>query len=395
MLRRAALLAAIAALAACLLLPACRGAVSDAVSIATNPSGTTAARVLARRGAAYAANPAQLQRDARAFREAFEQIMQALQRAAGGEWGRDEAETPEPKKYVKYTQNYKSRAMVDFDQGLVTVETVDQETPRDSLHTAIVTTLLTPDDPRAVDLFSSEPVKLGDTPYLLGEVKDHDDKDIRWEWRAGRYADWLLANRLDRREVRGGETTARRVTFPMVEDHVSVRAAKYDPLVRKNAERWGVSRNLIYSIMRVESNFNPYAVSHAPAFGLMQVVPTTAGADVYRHLHGHAGIPGEDELLRPETNILYGTAYLNLLDTRYLDGVAHPVSREYAVISGYNGGAGSVLRMFASTHERAFSRINALDPDEVYRKLRHDHPYAETRRYLWKVVQARKEFVRP
>lgn len=60
------------------------------------------------------------------------------------------------------------------------METVDDKDPRSSLKNAIVTTLLTPDDPRAVDLFSDKSVTLSSArePYLLGLVQDQRGKAI-------------------------------------------------------------------------------------------------------------------------------------------------------------------------------------------------------------------------
>jgi membrane-bound lytic murein transglycosylase C len=363
----------------------------DAVRIARaaatgNPAA--AAEALARdKAIGYATNPAAIGSDLKNFQKLVETFVKAVT----GVWGEKDARVPEPKQYVKYTQNYLSRASVDFDAGVVTVETVDQETPEKSLRNAIVTTLLTPGDPRAVDLYSAKTVKLGDTPFLLGEVKDADGHDIRWEWRAGRYADHLIGTALKTRKVKG--KTARSVTFPMVRDHLNIRAAKYRELVEGAAERFDISRNLIYAIMVVESDFNPFAVSSAMAVGLMQVVPATAGSDVYRFLNNKAGEPTREFLFEPPHNVTYGTAYLHLLDTRFLGEVKDPVSREYCVIAGYNGGAGSVLRTFDKDRTRAARKINGLPPGEVYETLRANLPHAETRRYLGKVLEAKKQFV--
>lgn len=363
---------------------------SDAVRIvqaAATGNVAGAAEGFARsKATSYAMNPMSLVSDVKRFGE----IIEAFRKAVSGEWG-DDVQGPQPKVYVKYTQAFKSRAIVNFDQGFVRVETVDGKTPKKSLREAIVTALLTPDDPRALDLYDAGAVTLGGVPFLLNEVLDHEGKHIRWEWRAGRYADHLLETALKQRSEDGRTVTY--VQFPMVSDHLHIRARKYKALVENAAHRFGVSRNLVYAIMKVESDFNPFAVSHAMAVGLMQVVPATAGGDVYRYLNGKKGRPTVNQLFEAPTNITYGTCYLHLLQSRYLSGVADPVSREYCVIAGYNGGAGNVLRTFDSNRKKAYAAINGMKPGDLYRKLRSDLPYAETRRYLKKVMAAKKEFV--
>ncbi|WP_250645456.1 membrane-bound lytic murein transglycosylase MltC [Salidesulfovibrio onnuriiensis] len=357
--------------------------------VAASGDPVAAAQSLATsKATSYAMNPKALERDLKAFKSLLEKFIKAV----GGEWGTDDVELPSTKRYVKYTQNYRSRALVDFDTGMVTVETVDTKNPRKSLREAIVITLLTPSDPRAVDLYSSKPVELGETPFLLGEVLDQDDKQIRWEWRAGRFADHLVADKIRTRTSDSGKTV-HYVGIPMVRDHLHVRAAKYRTYVQAAAERFKISRNLIYAIMKVESDFNPFAVSSAMAIGLMQVVQKTAGGDVYRMLHGKQGYPSRQALFTPSTNITYGSGYLYLLQYRYLAGVNDPVSREYCVIAGYNGGAGGVLRAFHKDKSIAAQRINSMNPAQVYEKLRKDLPYDETKRYLYKVLNAKKEFV--
>ena len=145
--------------------------------------------------------------------------------------------------------------------------------------------------------------------------------------------------------------------------------------------------------MKVESDFNPYAVSTAPAFGLMQIVPDTAGSDVYRFLNKREGIPSRKFLFVPENNIQYGTIYLHLLQYKYLAEIQNPVSREYCTIAAYNGGPEGVLTTFDRDASGAPHRINSLSPMKVYDTLRQKLPHSETRRYLVKVLDAKKSFV--
>jgi len=362
--------------------------------IAATGDIASAQQMAAARAVRYATDPKALQRDILRFEKDFKKLMETFRKAVEVVWGTKEVKEPKPKIYVKYTQNYLSRASVDFDQGVITVETLDQKAPVESLKTAITTTLLTPDDPRAVDLYSAKTITLGEVPFLYGEVKDHEGEDIRWSWRAERFADYLVENTLQTRTIEnGGRTqTIHYVTIAMVRDHLQVRAQKYKPVVERFAKEFSVSKNLVYAIMKTESDFNPYAVSNAPAFGLMQIVPATAGQDVSKFLN-KSDLPDREFLFNPANNIQYGTAYLHLLNHKYLNDIQNPVSREYCVIAAYNTGAGNVLRTFDRNRDLAPESINRLDPLEVFNTLRRKLPYDEARRYLAKVMDAKKDFV--
>jgi len=363
--------------------------------IAVTGDVISAQRMAAEKAVRYAANPKALERDIQRLQRDSARLVEGFRKTVGGVWGEEEIKEPTPREYVKYTQNYLSRASVDFDRGEIIVETLDRGKPLKSLKSAIVTTLLTPDDPRAVDIYSARIVELGKMPFLHGEVVDHQSTDIRWSWRAGLFADYLIKNGLRTRQIKTGDGTKeiRYVVIPMVKDHREVRALKYRPLVERFARDFAISPNLVYAIIKTESDFNPYAVSRAPAFGLMQVVPATAGQDVHRFLKGAGGLPSREFLMRPEDNIRYGTAYLHLLQDRYLSRIRDPVSREYCVIAAYNAGAGNVLRTFDPDRERAQDRINALGPLQVFAALRTGLPSDEARRYLVKVMEAKRQFV--
>lgn len=139
--------------------------------------------------------------------------------------------------------------------------------------------------------------------------------------------------------------------------------------------------------------FNPYAVSYVPAFGLMQIVPTTAGVEGYERAYGYKHIPSKEFLFVPKNNINIGTAYLNVLYYRYLYKIKNPLSREYMMIAAYNSGIGNVLKVFSIRRDRAIAIANSLTPKEVYYRLTHRLPTSEGRNYLPKVLKNRNKFV--
>ncbi len=141
-----------------------------------------------------------------------------------------------------------------------------------------------------------------------------------------------------------------------------VYPVKYQEYVEKAAEEYGLDRYLVYSVIKVESNFDPAAISNAGAKGLMQLMDKTAAECNTKGKFGY-NIP--DDLYEPEKNIKLGCFYLSYLMNTYED-------MELAV-TAYNGGTGNVKKWLKddnlSDGEGGLSHI----------------PYSETKMYVEKV----------
>ena len=83
------------------------------------------------------------------------------------------------------------------------------------------------------------------------------------------------------------------------------RFSRYDSYIAEAARRYGVPFSLIKAIIKVESNFDPDAVSRAGARGLMQIMPNTARA------------LGVKDCFDPRENILGGARYFRGLLVRF------------------------------------------------------------------------------
>lgn len=320
----------------------------------------------------------------------LEITLQKLSQIVESLWGKDNGQVASKKKYVKYTNRYQSKAQVDFELGVITVETIAQKQPLHYLKQAIVTALLTSENPAYTDIFSDESPTITGTPYLLGQVLDHDEKPIAYQWRANRFAEYLLKTQLQKHQIKN--KWVHYVEISMVKKHHQLRKNKYASFVLSAAKRYQIKPELIYAVIETESSFNPFAVSPSNAYGLMQIIPKTAGKDVYQRVLKRPGMPSKQLLFTAKENIEIGTAYLHILQQQYLKKIKHPQSRHFSMISAYNGGAGNVFKTFSSNRTHAPVVINRLSPAQVYTTLTQQHPRAESRNYLSKVNAAEKRY---
>ncbi|NQZ88169.1 MAG: DUF3393 domain-containing protein [Saccharospirillaceae bacterium] len=183
-------------------------------------------------------------------------------------------------------------------------------------------------------------------------------------------------------------------TMPLGNKKDLVKAKPYIGHVKAQGNRWGLSPSLLLAIIHTESYFNPKAQSHIPAFGLMQIVPRSAGIDVNRFLYKKDLPMTESYLFQSENNIETGVAYMHILNSRYLKNITNSESRMYCIIAAYNTGSGNVAKTFNTDGSRNINKaakiINALSPKEVYNHLVENLPYNETKNYVKRVIKRKK-----
>lgn len=143
----------------------------------------------------------------------------------------------------------------------------------------------------------------------------------------------------------------------------------YDQIVTQ-AEETELDPLLVLAIARVESGFNPDALSPVGAVGIMQLMPDTA-----RWLAGRLGEDYcADRLSDVEYNIHLGTEYLRfLLD--YWDG---DINR---AVASYNAGQAKVAEWLNSGLWDG--TLDACD----------NIPYQETRDYLKRVLAVYQQYI--
>ncbi len=101
--------------------------------------------------------------------------------------------------------------------------------------------------------------------------------------------------------------------------------SKYDHFISEASIKYGVSFPLLKALIKVESNFDPKAVSKAGAMGLMQIMPENFDALEITNP------------FNPRENILGGTLYLKQLMIRFKGKLP-------LVLAAYNAGPNRVAR---------------------------------------------------
>ncbi len=137
---------------------------------------------------------------------------------------------------------------------------------------------------------------------------------------------------------------------------------KYTNIINEEATKNDIDPYTVCAIIKAESNFNPYATSHAGACGLMQITPSTAD---YIATKCEFENYNPSMLFDENTNIVLGTSYLKHLYEKY----------EYddCVFASYNAGEGNVDRWLSNSKYSSDT------------KTLSDVPYGETKRHIQKI----------
>ncbi len=143
---------------------------------------------------------------------------------------------------------------------------------------------------------------------------------------------------------------------------------KYQEEVYRYSERFDLDPLLVFSIIKVESSFDRYAVSQKGAKGLMQVTDKTgAWAAETLNIKDYSSI----NLFDPNINILIGCWYLDRLRMEFKGDLR-------LAITAYNGGSGRVQEWLKN--KELSSDGKSLD------KI----PFPETEKYMERVLKEYK-----
>ena len=141
----------------------------------------------------------------------------------------------------------------------------------------------------------------------------------------------------------------------------------YSELIAKYAEEYNIPEEVIYAVIKTESDFDPKAESHKGAIGLMQMTaPTFEWLTGDEHLGEH--LP-TSSLTDPEVSIRYGTYYLRYLYRKF----------DYnwnTTFAAYNAGEGNVAKWLQN---REYS-----DTEGNLTSI----PFPETEKYVERVNEA-------
>ena len=141
----------------------------------------------------------------------------------------------------------------------------------------------------------------------------------------------------------------------------------YEEFVSMYSDEYGVDENLVFALIKAESNFQEDAVSHKDALGLMQIMKETA-EDVARKYNIEIDFNNsEREILNVQNNIKIGTKYLAVLLEKY--------KNIEVAVAAYNAGIGTVDNWI----EKGIIKSDGSDIENI--------PYKETNNYVRKILR--------
>ena len=124
----------------------------------------------------YATDSKALMRDIKEAKRQYAKVANDLSGNVAKQWSKEDVSLPSAESYVKYSNNYKSKATINFHSGAIRIETIDTSNPTKSREQAITNTLLLPQDPSKVDLYSADDFKHVYHQYtILVEKGKRDD----------------------------------------------------------------------------------------------------------------------------------------------------------------------------------------------------------------------------
>ncbi len=275
---------------------------------------------------------------------------------------------PSKKIYVEYWDQEQSRIKVDYEKGLVVLESLSQAS-------------LTKEDlTKRIQLGLRQNFGLVENQVQLNKDSLNVDNSLP------ALSKQIESSIVRADKIKGTDGLTRnhyQVELPMVPDHIKRRAIQYLPFVTFWANKYSLPLSLILAIIWQESAFNPLARSHIPAFGLMQIVPKYAGEEVKTLLNESSIIDG-NFLYNPENNIRYGISYLKILSDKSFLEIQPFEKRAPFIIAGYNWGPSRLLSNLKK------GKIKLTTPRNIKEQI-HEIAPQETKDYLIKVIDHWKQ----
>jgi len=290
--------------------------------------------------------------------------------------------------WVQYSDDQRQRTTVDYETDTVTVEILD--TTESDPERAVTHAMAQIEDLGALKLATA--VSLDPIHISAGMNFSNVRTSSQLQGQSVIPAQFARPSRQQAEVEQRADRTVVKIKLPPAAS--TDRAERMLPLAKAYAAEAGLSPALVMAIIHTESSFNPLARSPIPAFGLMQIVPTSAGRDITEYMLGEQQLLSADYLYNPEQNVQAGTIYLHLLNNRYFKDVRDAESRLYLAIAAYNTGPGNVSKAIANSTKLADANrvANSLSAQQIYDRLMSRLPATETKNYLRKVTSRQQYY---
>jgi len=288
-----------------------------------------------------------------------------------------------PHKYVKYSNNFKRRTIVDYKKNKIIIEVITKDvklaqTVINKLYNnlfnltnqmAFRDELVLRNTYRKLDIVFDTPIN---NELLIGEFLSDSYKEkvlnesILQEYQENKYKDYIYYSS----------------SYNLPDDFSKNIQNRYIKTIIEYEKLYKLPKNILYAIIKVKTSFNPYALTTDAKFGFMLINSKEIGLEAYYKLYKDKRILDAAYLYNFKNNIKIGSTYLDIIYNDKLKNIKNKKSRGYLSIIAYEIGVKDTLDLFDNIEE-----INTKTSAEIYRQIIKKTKNRNLRIYFTKVAR--------
>jgi len=285
--------------------------------------------------------------------------------------------------FVQYSNNFKQRSIINYKKSTITIEVISKDSKLAQIDIvkrykdlfkltnkqSFRNELILRNTYRNINIIYDTPIN---NDLLIGEFIDVKYKESLIqkasleEYKENIYKQYKYFSS----------------TYKLPKDFKDKNENKYINIIKKYAKLSKIPYKIYYSMIKIKTSFNPYAITDDARFSLMLVDSKIKGLKAYYKLYKDYRILDASYLYNIDNNLLIASTYFSILYYDEFKNIKNTKSRLYLCIISYEIGIKKTLALFKNIED-----INALNSSMVYKRILKKTKNRKLRIYFSKVTR--------